>query len=270
MKKIILTLSVLFILIGVLYASYVLWYLPALIRTNEDRLPAIQQAILEISKDQILLSQTISDITDRMINSGKGKEAMVREMLANSVINRLALNYMGADFSTQKSMFLGQIKHIKSVGKIQTDMLKKKSDAEKELKDKLRNLESKKKFLLMTRGSAISGGRHGHEQWAVWQREMHDLNSQIYELRDLVLGQKLQQGTIKDSREDTKANQANSIFTISAEYERNTVVQLERVIASRRMAYMKDESTVVMLRERLNAISVWPLSLLVENNRKGI
>ena len=99
---------------------------------------------------------------------------------------------------------------------------------------------------------------------------MHDLNSQIYELRDLVLGQKLQQGTIKDSREDRKANQANSIFTISAEYERNTVVQLERVIASRRMAYMKDESTVVMLRERLNAISVWPLSLLVENNRKGI
>ena len=95
---------------------------------------------------------------------------------------------------------------------------------------------------------------------------MHDLNSQIYELRDLVLGRDLQQGVTKDSKENTKANQANSIFTISAEYEKNTVIQLERVIASRRMAYVKDESTVVMLKERLNAISVWPLSLLIENN----
>ena len=258
MKKIILTLSALFTLIGVLYASYVLWYLPALIRTNEDRLPAIQQAILEISKDQILLSQTISDITDRMINSGKGKEAMVREMLSNSVINRLALNYMGADFSTQKSMFLGQIKHIKSVGKIQTDMLKKKSDAEKELKDKLRDLESKKKFLLMTRGSAISGGRYGHEQWAVWHREMHDLNSQIYELRDLVLGHELRQGVTKDSKENTKATQANSIFAISTEYEKNSVVQLERAIASRRMEYMKEESSVAKLKERLDALTSGP------------
>ncbi len=266
MKKIFLALGILFALIGGLYASYVLWYLPTMIRTGENRLPAIQQAILEISKDQILLSQTISDITDKMIDSGKGKESMVREMLSNPIINRLALNYMGSDFSTQKSMFLGQIKHIKSVGKMQADMLKKKSNAEKELKDKLKKLESKKKFLLMTRGSAISGGYHGHEQWAVWQREMHDLNSQIYELRDLVLGRELQQGVTKDSKENTKANQSNSIFTISAEYEKNTVVQLERVIASRRMAYVKDESTVVMLKERLNAISVWPLSLLIENN----
>jgi hypothetical protein len=235
-----------------------------LIRTNENRLPAIQQAISEISKDQLLLSQTISKITDKVIDSGKGKDVMVREMLSNPVINRLALNYMGSDFSTQKSMFLAQIRHVKAVSKQQSDIARKRSNEENKVKDELKKLESKKKFLLMSRGSVVPGGYNGHQQWAAWQREMYDIDSQIYKLRDLALTQSFNKDATQNSGENIKIKQANTIFEVATEYEKNTVVRLEHAIVVRRMSYVKDEATVIMLKDRLNTLSIWPLSIFIE------
>lgn len=262
MKKTVIIIGALAILGGGAYSAYILWYLPSVIRVNESRLPAVQQAISEVSADQLLLSRTVREITDRVIKSGAGKAVAVHEMLSDDVINRLALNYMGSDFASLRSMFAGQIKHIRTVGRLQSDMYDNKIKAENKLKKKLRKLESRKKFLLMTRTSSVSG--NNHEQWAAWQREMSDIDSQIHYLRGLDWGQELQKGNAKNSEENIKAQQANMIFEISTDYEMKTIVQLERAIAARRMEYLGVESRVVMLRNRLNSLSIWPLSIFIE------
>ena len=262
MKKSIVFMSLLLFFVGGAYVGYVLLYLPKVVKANEDRILAVQHAISEVSKDQLLLSQTISDIADRVIASGKGKEDMVRELLSNPVVNRLALNYMGIDFATQKGMFYGAIKHARSVKNTKTDVRRRRIGTEKELKAKLKKLESKKRFLLATRSSAVSG--YSHSQWAVWQREMDDIDSQIHYLRELVLGENLQRGKVMDKEDDAKAQYSKTILEIATEYEKNTIVQLERAIASRRMAYMEDEARIVILRDRFNAMAFWPLSVFLE------
>ena len=263
-RKVLIVCAIIALCSIVSYLAYVMYYLPKQIMLIDNRMPAIQQAISELSKDQLLLSQTVSDITDRAVETNKGKEFSVREMLSNPIINRLALNYLGRDFSSQKSMFEGQIKHIKAVSKSQLGVRQKKDKAEKELKDKLKNLESKKRFLLMTRSSAVSG--RNYEQWATWQREMADIDSQIHYLRGLVLGKDMQKGDVGNTSEGIRINKDKTIFEVATEYERNTVVQLENAIVARRSSYMKEESRVIRLRDRLNVISVWPLSNLINKN----
>jgi hypothetical protein len=241
-----------------------MYYLPKQIMLIDNRMTAIQQAISELSKDQLLLSQTVSDITDRAVETDRGKELTVREMLSNPVINRLALNYLGRDFSSQKSMFEGQIKHIKAVSKTQLGVRQKKDKAENELKDKLKKLESKKRFLLMTRSTAVSG--RNYEQWASWQREMVDIDSQIYYLRGLVLWKDMQKGEVGNTSEGIRINKDKTIYQVASEYERNTVVQLENTIVARRSSYMKEESRAILLRDKLNVMSIWPLSNLINKN----
>ena len=246
------------------YLANVLYYLPKQIMLIDNRMPAIQQAISELSKDQVLLSQIVSDITDRVVGANRGKEFAVREMLLDPVINRLALNYLGRDFSSQKSMFEGWIKHIKGVSKSQLGVRLKKDKAEKELKDKLKKLESKKRFLLMSRSTVVSG--RNYEQFASWQREMDDIDSQIFYLRGLVLGRDMQKGEVGNTSEGIRINQNKTIFGVATEYERNTIVQLENAIVARRSSYMKEEARTILLRDRLNVMSVWPLSNLINKN----
>ena len=263
-RKVLIVCAIIALCSIVSYLAYVMYYLPKQIMLIDNRMLAIQQAISELSKDQLLLSQTVSDITDRAVETDRGKELTVREMLSNPVINRLALNYLGRDFSSQKSMFEGQIKHIKAVSKSQLGVRQKKDKAESELKDKLKKLESKKRFLLQTRTTAVSG--RNYEQWASWQREMEDIDSQIYYLRGLVLGKDMQKGDAGNTSEGIRINKDKTIFQVASEYERNTIVQLENTIVARRSSYMKEESRAILLRDRLNVISVWPLSNLINKN----
>ena len=139
-RKVLIVCAIIALCSIVSYLAYVMYYLPKQIMLIDNRMTAIQQAISELSKDQLLLSQTVSDITDRAVETDRGKELTVREMLSNPVINRLALNYLGRDFSSQKSMFEGQIKHIKAVSKTQLGVRQKKDKAENELKDKLKKV----------------------------------------------------------------------------------------------------------------------------------
>ena len=116
----------------------------------------------------------------------------------------------------------------------------------------------------MTRSTAVSG--RNYEQWASWQREMVDIDSQIYYLRGLVLGKDMQKGEVGNTSEGIRINKDKTIYQVASEYERNTVVQLENTIVARRSSYMKEESRAILLRDKLNVMSIWPLSNLINKN----
>ena len=217
--------------------------------------------------DSWILGTLIFDIGgDRKIAAAdpKGQNLLPLWHNARRRRSRGILTRISAAYAILRSLFEGQIKHIKAVSKSQLGVRQKKDKAESELKDKLKKLESKKRFLLLTRTTAVSG--RNYEQWASWQREMEDIDSQIYYLRGLVLGKDMQKGDAGNTSEGIRINKDKTIFQVASEYERNTIVQLENTIVARRSSYMKEESRAILLRDKLNVMSIWPLSNLINKN----
>lgn len=269
MKKLFVILAAAFVFVGVVYGVYVTWYLPMVIEKYEARTPVIQQALAEVSNDQLLLSKTVGQITENAVRNSNGKAKALLEMLSDSHINRLALNYLGVDFSMYKSSYIGQLKHIRNMGKIQGDKHRKAIKSEEDLKEKIKRLESRKKFLLLTRSTLRNDRHRSWRQWASWEREMDDIDSQIHYLRGLDWGNVLTKGKTNSAEEEARMQREKLIFRVASDYEMQTVIPLERAIAAKRKFYMEESLFATCLRERLDSLAFWPLTVALKDAADG-
>ncbi len=123
-KKIIIGLSILIggYLVLAIVASLLV---PRMIADSERRLFGIRLATVRVEQDQILLSQRIQDTISQTLDKGRPKDEEVSALLADPDINRLALVYLGADWSVQRSEFIGAVAHLRREIKLQTESKKK-------------------------------------------------------------------------------------------------------------------------------------------------
>ena len=239
-------------------AAAMIWYMPEHIARDESRMLAIQQAMAECSADQRTLSKRVAEITDQVVKEGRNKTVAVYRMLSDADLNRLALNYMETDFATSRSSFVGEVKHSRELFKKQ----KASEDGEKKEREavsrKLQRLESKKKFL-----SNEPAASRDH-------RELADVESQIRDLRKVELDKfnKISQKRMMKSGNGLNATAAVEaqleahLFKIAEDYEKNSVVALERAIAARKRAFQQDEQRIAMVRSIYDRLNVWPFPTL--------
>ena len=243
----------------VLFAVVMIWHMPKKVALEESRIAGIKSAIAEIVGDQLLLSKRVNEIVDRAKAKDRKNVDVVYTMLSDADVNRLALNYIGRDFATYKSSFVSEIKHARELLRKQRDIYIKENETTDDLKKKLRILESRKKFLY----EEPSG--HGHAYWGVqghtenWYRKMDDIDSQLHQLRAVDLARDVKNLNSKDAYVSAQALLEKHLFTLARDYEQKTIVLLEKVIAERKIAFQNDEQRILLLRDRYDALNVWPL-----------
>lgn len=238
----------------VLFAVVMIWHLPKKIALEESRIPGIESAIAEIAGDQLLLSKRINEIVDKANGERRKKVDIVHSMLSDADVNRLALNYLGRDFSTYKSAFASEVKHARDLLKTQRDTYIKETEKADDLKRKLRVLESRKKFLC----EEFSGQNRSRRNES-WYRKMDDVDSQIHQLREVDLARDIKNLNSKDAFTTAQALLEKHLFALARDYEQKTIVLLEKVIAERKISFQNDEQRILLLRDRYDALNVWPL-----------
>lgn len=242
------------ILAYVAFAAVMLWYLPRKIEMEESRLPGIQQAIKECASDQLLMSKRVSEITDQGMKDGKPKITILSRMLADSDLNRLALNYIGTDFSTTRSAFLTSVKHSRDLLKNQESIYVKEEERKDFVAQKLKRLESRKKFLL-------SAPKNNHDRRADYY-ELQDIDSQIAHYRGIEWSREMKNEKGKDTYANAGAQLESHLFALATDCEKNTIIVLEQAIAQRKVAFQKDEQRTIMLRSMYDKLNIWPLPAL--------
>ena len=245
----------------VVLASLVLWYMPKRIAKDEMRVPAIQRAVAECAADQHLLSFRIRAVADEVHKNNGNKIAIVHGLLSDNDINRLALNYLGADFVLVRTSFTEQIRHSYALLKAQKDVFVKENEKEDDLKKKLRELESRKKFLLDAPG-LVSGTWTDSPSRDKHYQKLSDIDSQLHHLRAIEVAHQQKNRYTKDVYVTEKAKLEKTVFGVCELYERKTIKLLERTIAERKAAFQGDIHRISMLRDTYDALNIWPLPAL--------
>lgn len=248
------TTMVVAVVVYVVFAVIMLVYLPRKVKLAESRLPGIQQAIAECAADQLLLSKRVTALTDQGIKEGHPKVDILNRMLSDPDLNRLALNYTGFDFATARSSFLTAIKHSRDLLKSQKSVYTKEKEQKDFVAQKLRQLESRRKYLLNISKST-------HDEHAS-ERELHDIEEQISHYRGIEWSRELKNEKGKDTYANAGAQLEAQLFNLATDCEKNTIIALERSIAERKGTFVKDEQQTILLRNVYDKLNIWPLPAL--------
>ena len=237
------------------------------------RMPMLESVRSKVANDQIEASKRMSSITASTLGCGKDKIAEVDAILSDSELNRMSLVYLGSDWSIQRSSFLGNVRHMREILKMQEQ---ERAKAVSEVEKKVKQLEIRKKQLTrsMDRPMLRRGGHQGDTGWFV---ELRDVNNQLNDLRSSVAYQKMINDDIANERMiEAKAKTEKAIFEMAMLYQEKTIGALNRTIAEQLGALKREESAVLakiaVLEEdvvRLNLfkriwswLDFWPLNLI--------
>lgn len=230
-------------------AGYVL---PMKIEEAERKQAGIGVAISQVANDQLLASSRMREITSQTLGSGKTKVDEIAMMLGDPDLNRLALTYLGADWSVQRSGLLGSVQHSRCMLKEQKDA---RNSGKSRLNEKIKELEAKKKSLSY-RIKSPSDRLH-------FQVEMDDIERQLVTFRSSNTYKEYMEKDQYDKVDiEAKAKNENALFKLASDYQAATIGALNRVMAERLAALRFEEAEPSRLRWKMSFFNIWPLNLI--------
>lgn len=232
--------------------------LPAKIAEAERKRAGVTLACAKVADDQLAVSQRIAEITAQTLDRGRDKAEQVSMMLGDATLNRMALTYMGADWSVTRSGFVGNLKHMRDRQRAQNSDQKKRED---QLEKKIEKIEYRKRQVLREMSAPHdSAHRHKEEQW---KAELRDLDRQLAMLRDTSqYRDKLDKTGSSEAGAVAETDGKTAIFKLATDCEAQTVGRLVKALAEKSASLKSEESEVEKLKDRLSFFNVWPLNKL--------
>jgi len=255
------------VFVGVLAAGYAAvaiaaWrIMPGKIAEAEQKRVGVTMALSKIANDQLTVSRRISDITAQTLGKGRDKASQVSELLGDPALNRMALTYTGADWATMRSSFVGNVKHMRDLLKMQKGDRKKQISR---MNEKIKELERKRRILLETTvptANRNSGGSNiPHEQW---RRKVDDIDRQLSMFRSSTAYREyLENDKSADNEIEVKKKTEAAIFKVASECEAQTVGKLVQTMAEKATALRYEEAEPDRLRQQMTYFDVWPFNML--------
>jgi len=248
MRKIIVFLILLFAaLLGVR------WHLGSRLAGDDVSQRGVDLAIAKLTADRKTLSLRTAAIAEVAHRSGKSTVDEVAELMADEDLNRLALLYMGADWSIPRGAFLGSVRQIRELQRMQElDRVRRV----KELRDRLGQFERRRR-IIDTRLDAKSDLHNRAQEKAEIDRQLLELRaSQTY--REFVETDAL---SVKNA--DAKAMVEKTIAKIAEEYRAASVVRLDAVLAESLTEQRAAAEALDRLKRVFSWTDFWPLNVLV-------
>lgn len=231
------------------------YLLPAKINEAEQKLPGIGVAISRIASDQLRVSERMREITSSTLERGGSKIDEVSKLMNDPELNRLALTYLGADWSIQRSSFLGSVNHSRNLLKAQKD---ERLSEETLLNKKIEELENRKRELLHRLKSP-----RGTSADRAWHVEMDDIEQQLYAYRNSnIYREYIEKDNLSAKHIEAKANNESALFKLACQYQSQTIGTLNRVMAEKLGELRFEEAEPSRLRLQMSWFNVWPLNLI--------
>lgn len=235
---------------------------PKMIADSERRLFGIRLATARVEQDQILLSQRIQDTISQTLDKGQSKNEEVAVLLTDPDINRLALVYLGADWSVQRSEFIGAVAHLRREIKLQTESKKKLETQtvalEKQTASRVKELERRKRCISLQL-SFLKGDDHRAKL-----DELNDVDRQLLLLRDradyhdLTYQKHLAHKETEDKLIEAHAKTEAEVFRLASEYQAKTLGTLARILAEKRSELTVEANRPNRLRQLMSPFNIWP------------
>jgi len=264
MKKILLTLVVL--AVGYLAVGVGAWrVLPGKIAEAERKRVGVTMALAKIANDQLLVSKRISAITAQTLNKGQDKAAQVSMLLGDPTLNRMAQTYLGADWAVVRSSFVGSVKHLRDLLRMQ------KADRKNyvnRLNEKIKELEREKNHLLNMSVPTYRGERddgaiegRGNVSQEQWHRKLKDIDRQLWAYRSSnTYREYLEKDKTAEHEVEKKAQNESVIYKLAVDCEIQTVRQLVQVMTEKATALSDEEAEPERLRHLMSYFNIWPLN----------
>ena len=231
------------------------YLLPAKIKEAERKLPGIGAAISRIATDQLRVSERMRDITAKTLERGGSKIDEVSMMLGDAELNRLALAYLGADWSVSRSSFLGNVNHSRNLLKTQR---KEQQQGESLLSQKIKELENRKRSLQHQMKSP-----HGSSADRAWHVEMDDIERQLVTFRSSnTYREYIEKDNAAAQHIEAKAKNEDALFKLACQYQAQTIGALNQEMAEKLGALRFEEAEPSRLRWQMSLFNIWPLNLI--------
>ena len=231
------------------------YLLPKKIAEAEAKLPGIGVAISRIATDQLCVSERMRQITALTLGKGGSKIEEVSMMLGDSELNRLALTYLGADWSVQRSSFLGNVNHSRKLLKVQKE---ERMGEETLLNKKIKELENRKRSLQNQMKSP-----HGSSADRAWRIEFDDVERQLLAFRSSnTYREYIEKDNASAKHIEVKAKNEDELFKLASQCQAQTIGALNQVMAEKLGALRFEEAEPSRLRWQMSFFNVWPLNLI--------
>jgi len=247
-------------LLGVVAVIYVIaavaaWrLLPSKIQDADNRLWGVRAAISRLTKDQWIVSERMRTITSETLGRGRSKIEQVSAIMDDPDLNHIALTYMGADWSLQRSSFLGQVAHARNLLATQREARRNKKSR---LDEKIRELEARKRSLSKQMRSPSSD-----REFVV---QMYDVDSQLARFRSSnTYMEYMEKDNAEDKHIEATAQNENALFRLASDYETATVGTLNRVLAEKLGELRWEENEPMRIRRIASVFNVWPLNQVLK------
>lgn len=231
------------------------YLLPKKIEEAEGKLPGIGVAISRIATDQLRVSERMREITALTLGKGGSKIEEVSMMLGDSELNRLALTYLGADWSIQRSSFLGSVNHSRKLLKVQ----KEERIGEKTLLNKkIKELENRKRSLQNQMKNP-----HGSSADRAWHVEMDDIERQLVTFRSSnTYREYIEKDNAAAQHIEAKAKNEDVLFKLACQYQAQTIGALNQEMSEKLGALRFEEAEPSRLRWQMSLFNIWPLNIV--------
>lgn len=107
----------------------------------------IMVAVAAVKADQLRLSERQREIIGRTLGTGQTKLEEMREMLADEELNRIAILYVGKDWSVVRRDFLARVSQIHKLDSESRDKARRLRDERLALEKKVKELDNRKRSL---------------------------------------------------------------------------------------------------------------------------
>lgn len=231
------------------------YLLPKKIEEAESKLPGIGIAISRIATDQLRVSERQREITALTLGKGGSKIEEVSMMLSDPELNRLALTYLGADWSIQRSSFLGSVSHSRKLLKVQKEERMREDSL---LNKKIKELENRK-HSLQNRLKA-SPGSSAERATLI---ELNDVERQLITFRSSnTYREYIEKDNISSQHIEAKAKNEDELFKIACQYQVQTIGALNQEMSEKLGELRFEEAEPSRLRWQMSLFNVWPLNLV--------
>lgn len=210
-------------------AYLALSFYPGKIRQEQSRMPAVRAALQELTGDQLLLSKKIQEMADSASKNGLSKVQATSRLLADNDINRLALNYLGNDFSHAYKTLEKQRRETER--------------SERDLQQKILDLRGRKKALSNDFAGRVGKGSRK------WNKKWEEVDNQFQ--------------LLADKKQDLSKTE-KSLQELAVQSEKDTFERLRQTLAARVAALKESEEYLHELQERKDHLSIWPISRIGE------
>ena len=229
------------------------WYVVWRLNGADSSSAGFQSAIAKLEADRRIVSARVKAETEVSLRGNLSEAEEVCELMGDADLNRLALLYMGADWSIPRSAFQGRIRGLANRERKLADDRTRRAMRCRRTMDKL----ERRRRLLKMNLKAPSLSRK-------MEQELLDLEQQISALKSSEDYCKLvEPNAVEGVNAAEMASVDTEICRIAAEYRRDSVERLEGVIVERLAEQRAGLSSFERLRKFLSWLDFWPLTALI-------